>query len=59
MNNVYAAAIFCLAFVMVWLGRPAHGEEAIPLFKKSWMLGQFYVLATMIVSVAGVAVFLA
>jgi len=37
---------------MVWAARPADGVS-LPIFKKVWIVGQLYVMATMIVLVIG------
>ena len=47
-------ALICFAIFMIWLARPADGEAAA-MFKKSWVIGQLYVMATLLVFVMGAA----
>jgi hypothetical protein len=52
MNMVYGIALICVSVGMVWAARPADGVS-LPIFKKVWVVGQLYVMATMIVLVIG------
>jgi hypothetical protein len=52
MNMVYGIALICVSVAMVWAARPADGVS-LPIFKKVWVVGQLYVMATMIVLVIG------
>jgi hypothetical protein len=54
MDTTYGIAIICLAIAMIWLASPADGVS-LPIFKKAWIIGQLYVLATMVVFVVGAA----
>ena len=47
-------ALICFAIFMIRLARPADGEAAA-MFKKSWVIGQLYVMATLLVFVMGAA----
>jgi hypothetical protein len=57
MNNAYGIFALCLAILMVWVARPSDGVS-IPPFKKVWVVGQLYVMATMVVFVIGAALIL-
>jgi hypothetical protein len=57
MSTAYGIAALCLAILMIWVARPADGISAPP-FKKVWVVGQLYVMATMVVMVIGVALIL-
>lgn len=54
MGTTIGVGIICFAIFMIWLARPADGEAAA-MFKKSWIIGQLYVMATLLVFVTGAA----
>jgi hypothetical protein len=54
MNNAYGIFAVCVAILMIWVARPSDGVS-IPLFKKVWVVGQLYIMATMVVFVIGAA----
>ena len=54
MGLSFGIGFICLGVFMIWFARPADGEAAA-MFKKSWVLGQIYVMATMLVFVTGAA----
>jgi len=54
MGLTFGIGIIGLAIFMIWLARPADGEAAA-MFKGSWVIGQLYVMATLLVFVIGAA----
>ena len=54
MGLLFGIGFICLAIFMIWLARPADGDSAA-MFKKSWVIGQLYVMATLLVFVTGAA----
>ena len=54
MGLAFGIGSICLAIFMVWLARPADGEAAA-MFRKSWLVGQLYLMATLLVFVTGAA----
>ena len=57
MGYSFGIGFICLGIFMIWLARPADGEAAA-MFRKLWVIGQIYVMATMLVFVAGASFFL-
>ena len=53
MGVVYGLAGLAVAAGMVVIARPRYGKS--PAFLSSWVLGQSYVLAILVVAVIGVA----
>lgn len=54
MGLSFGIGILCFGIFMIWLAKPADGEAAA-MFKKSWVLGQIYVMAILLVFVTGAA----
>jgi hypothetical protein len=52
MNIAYGIALICVAIAMIWAARPADGVS-VPIFKKVWVVGVLYVMATMVILVIG------
>jgi hypothetical protein len=50
--------LIALAVVMIYFGRPKRGEEAASFLKGPWIIGQIYVMTSMISFVGGVALLL-
>ena len=52
MKSIYGVALIALAVGMMFVGRPAKGMDAAP-FLKVWIVGQAYIIATIICLVIG------
>ena len=52
MNFGYGVALIGVAIAMIWAARPADGVS-VPIFKKVWIVGQLYVMATMVALIIG------
>ena len=52
MTSIYGAALIALAVGMMFVGRPAKGMDSAP-FPKVWIVGQAYIVATIICLVIG------
>lgn len=53
MKLIYGLIMLAVAIVMVVIARPRHGKS--PLFLGSWVIGQVYVLACLVISVLGIS----
>ena len=52
MQSIYGVALIALAVGMIYVGRPAKGMDSAP-FLKVWIVGQAYIVATIICLVVG------
>jgi len=52
MQSIYGVALIALAVGMIFVGRPAKGMDSAP-FLKVWIVGQAYIVATIICLVVG------
>jgi len=52
MNLIYGLILIGVAIVMLIFGRPGKGMDVAP-FLKAWIVGQMYVIATLIAFVMG------
>ena len=52
MTSIYGIALIALAVGMMFMGRPAKGMDSAP-FLKVWIVGQAYIIATIICLVMG------
>ena len=52
MTSIYGVALIALAIGMIFVGRPAKGMDSAH-FLKVWIVGQAYIIATIICLVIG------
>ncbi len=54
--QIIVGCIFLLVFFgMVFVARPAAGQDSVLWLSKPWILGQVYVLAALVTAVVGVS----
>ncbi len=54
--QIIVGCIFLVVFVaMVFIGRPAAGQDSVLWLNKPWILGQAYVLAALVMAVIGIS----
>ncbi len=58
MQIIIGLTLLIVAGGMVFVARPAAGSDSVLWLSKPWILGQIYVLATLLVAVVAVSVIL-